>query len=120
MKARKDHKDRRFEVRTVLVNNPVFEPCPRCVHVDTGENFVKVDADNLCPVCGGAGYVAREEPLHDPTNPKHYSEGMPDGVEVRDILKAQGLWEAFCHANVIKYSLRANYKNGLEDLKKLN
>ena len=55
----------------------------------------------------------------DISNPSHYSEGMPEGTEVRDVIKAQGFWKEFCAGNVIKYSLRWQYKNGIEDLKKM-
>lgn len=61
-----------------------------------------------------------QEPEEDLVSaPKHYSEGMPEGIEVRDIIKAQGFWKEFCAGNVIKYSLRWQYKNGIEDLKKM-
>lgn len=53
------------------------------------------------------------------TAPNHYTEGMPEGIEVRDIIKAQGFWKEFCAGNVIKYNLRWQYKNGVEDLKKM-
>lgn len=52
-------------------------------------------------------------------HPAHYSEGMPEGLEVRDIIKAQGFWKEFCQGNIVKYSLRYQYKNGIEDLRKL-
>ena len=52
-------------------------------------------------------------------HPAHYSAGMPEGIEVRDIIKAQGFWKEFCMGNVVKYSLRWQYKNGIEDLRKL-
>lgn len=50
------------------------------------------------------------------SHPPHYSQGMPEGVEVIDIIRAQGA--DYEHGNVIKYILRWKYKNGLEDLKK--
>lgn len=53
------------------------------------------------------------------SEPAHYKAGMPEGIEVRDIIKAQGFWKEFCAGNVIKYSLRWQYKNGIEDLKKM-
>lgn len=49
-------------------------------------------------------------------HPKHYSAGMPEGVQVIDIIRAQGA--NFEHGSVIKYILRWKFKNGLEDLKK--
>ena len=51
------------------------------------------------------------------SNPEHYSKGLPDGVEVIDIIRAQkGSWEL---SNAIKYLLRAQFKgNYIQDLEK--
>lgn len=55
--------------------------------------------------------------VNDPVNhPAHYSAGLPEGVQVVDIIRAQGA--DFFHGNVIKYVLRWKYKNGVEDLNK--
>ncbi|WP_201308876.1 DUF3310 domain-containing protein [Puerhibacterium puerhi] len=52
-------------------------------------------------------------------HPAHYSTGMPDGVEVIDVIRAQGWLKDYALGNVVKYVLRAQYKgNALEDLKK--
>lgn len=59
----------------------------------------------------------------DPVDkPEHYNTNLPEGVEAIDIIAAQtenlsGL-RAVCHANVLKYALRWQKKNGVEDLKK--
>ena len=54
--------------------------------------------------------------------PEHYNTNLPEGVEVIDIIGAQtaGLFgiRAVCQANLIKYALRWQKKNGVEDLKK--
>lgn len=51
-------------------------------------------------------------------NPRHYKLDGLD-VEVIDVIKATVIdFESFCHGNIIKYVLRANKKNGIEDLKK--
>ena len=54
--------------------------------------------------------------------PEHYNTNLPEGVEVIDIIEAQtaGLFgiRAVCQANLIKYTLRWQKKNGVEDLKK--
>lgn len=61
--------------------------------------------------------------LFDPVEkPEHYNTNLPEGIEVLDIIAAQtehlsGL-RAVCHANVLKYVLRWQKKNGVEDLKK--
>ena len=51
-------------------------------------------------------------------NPRDYKLDGLD-VEVIDVIKATVTdFESFCHGNIIKYALRANKKNGIEDLKK--
>lgn len=63
------------------------------------------------------GTALKSAYLGDPVSrPQHYTQGMPEGVEVIDIIRAQDA--GFEHANVIKYILRWKYKNGVEDLKK--
>ena len=51
-------------------------------------------------------------------SPKHYKlEGLD--VEVIDVIKATVKdFNSFCHGNIIKYVLRADKKNGIEDFKK--
>ena len=51
-------------------------------------------------------------------SPNHYKL---DGLEVEaiDVIKATVKdFNSFCHGNIIKYVLRANKKNGIEDFKK--
>jgi len=80
--------------------------------------YVGLDGD-LAPSWGEGRFELVEATTNksDPVNnPSHYSEGMPDGVQVIDIIRAQ---EAdFLHGNLIKYILRWKYKGGLQDLKK--
>jgi hypothetical protein len=64
-------------------------------------------------------FTTRAEEEDIISEPAHYKAGMPEGIEVRDIIKAQGFWKEFCAGNVVKYSLRWQYKNGIEDLKKM-
>lgn len=53
-------------------------------------------------------------------SPKHYQlEGL--NIEVIDVIKSvlgSDKFEGYCRGNVIKYIMRADEKNGLEDLKK--
>ena len=52
------------------------------------------------------------------TRPSHYTSG---GLEVKTILKKKLTpeeFKGFCKGNVLKYVLRAEYKNGVEDYKK--
>lgn len=62
--------------------------------------------------------VTVEDTVEDAVNhPSHYKQGMPEGVEVIDIIEAQEF--DFYLANTTKYLLRAQYKGRLvEDLKK--
>jgi hypothetical protein len=51
---------------------------------------------------------------HDPVNkPKHYTQGK---IEVLDFILDQKM--NFLEANIIKYTARYKYKNGIEDLRK--
>ena len=51
-------------------------------------------------------------------SPNHYKlDGL--NVEVIDVIKATVKdFNSFCHGNIIKYVLRADKKNGIEDFKK--
>lgn len=54
------------------------------------------------------------------TNPKHYKLNGLD-IEAIDVIKSvlgKEKFEGYCRGNVIKYILRADSKNGIEDLKK--
>ena len=58
-------------------------------------------------------------PSNNVNHPSHYNQG---GMEVWDVIKAftsdlNGA-EAFYAGNIIKYVLRWNHKNGIEDLEK--
>ena len=54
--------------------------------------------------------------------PEHYNTNLPEGVEVIDIIAAQTAplsgMQAVAQANVIKYTLRWQKKNGVQDLEK--
>lgn len=59
--------------------------------------------------------------LFDPVEkPEHYTKGMPEGVEVIDVIRSQG-WESnFYLANAAKYLLRCEHKgNKRQDLEKM-
>ena len=55
--------------------------------------------------------------------PEHYNTNLPEGIEVIDIIAAQTAslsgMQAFAQANVIKYVLRWQKKNGVQDLEKV-
>ena len=77
---------------------------------------------------GGTIYVRDDSATDTETaydvvqKPEHYNTNLPEGVEVIDIIAAQtaGLFgiRAVCQANVIKYTLRWQKKNGVQDLEK--
>lgn len=53
--------------------------------------------------------------------PRHYQLSLPENAQVIDIIRAvlgDKEFEAYCRGNIIKYILRADKKNGLEDLEK--
>ena len=53
-----------------------------------------------------------------PTSPEHYKQG---GLEVITILRkkmSKEEFKGFCKGNILKYVLRAEHKNGVEDYKK--
>ena len=68
-------------------------------------------------------YIPDSEPVrgHDMiNNPSHYEIG-DTGIEAIDIIRETLTKEEFigyCRGNVLKYSIRANKKNGEEDLRK--
>ena len=72
---------------------------------------------------GSPFYVKGTETEFDVVSkPEHYNTNLPEGVEVIDIITAQtadlsGI-RAVCQANVIKYVLRWQKKNGVQDLEK--
>ena len=64
---------------------------------------------------------AEAEAEFDPVDkPEHYTKGMPEGVEVIDVIRSQG-WESnFYLANAAKYLLRCEHKGSKrQDLEKM-
>ena len=56
--------------------------------------------------------------MNSPTSPGDYKQG---GLEVKTILLKKltpEVFKGFCKGNIIKYVLRAEGKNGVEDYKK--
>ena len=68
-------------------------------------------------------YVKGDAKFDVVAKPEHYNTNLPEGVEVIDIIEAQtaGLSgiHAVCQANILKYALRWQKKNGVEDLRKM-
>ena len=79
---------------------------------ESAEEFIKLFEKDFEP---------EETEVPDNVNqPNHYKLDGLD-VEVLDVIKAvltKEQFEGFLHANVIKYTLRTNKKNGVEDLEK--
>ena len=74
---------------------------------------------------GWAIYVKNTETETDfdvVQKPEHYNTNLPEGVEVIDIIATQTAplsgMQAVAQANVIKYVLRWQKKNGVQDLEK--
>lgn len=77
-----------------------------------------IDWDKTIPFSFECQFVGCK---HDNVNnPKHYElEGL--GIQVIDVMRSnlgQKGFKNYCKGNVIKYILRADKKNGLEDYKK--
>jgi len=56
--------------------------------------------------------------MSDPTNPDHYKTG---GIEAIDVIEAKLSVKAFrgyLNGNILKYTMRHESKNGVEDLRK--
>lgn len=67
--------------------------------------------------CGAYDRSTKTDSVH---HPKHY-ETYIDGLETIDIIYAAlgpELFKGYCRGNVLKYLLRADQKNGVEDLEK--
>lgn len=85
-------------------------------------NFIDIEKNKLDRM-KSMEFMWNDEKVSDPSNnvnhPSHYNQG---GMEVWDVIKAftsdlTGV-KAFYAGNVIKYVLRWNHKNGIEDLEK--
>ena len=68
-------------------------------------------------------YVKNTETAYDVVQkPEHYNTNLPEGVEVIDIIAAQTAplsgMQAVAQANLIKYTMRWQKKNGVQDLEK--
>ena len=68
-------------------------------------------------------YIRGTETAYDVVQkPEHYNTNLPEGVEVIDIIAAQTAplsgMQAVAQANVVKYVLRWQKKNGVQDLEK--
>lgn len=60
------------------------------------------------------------QPVDNVNSPKHYALEDLD-IEAIDVISSvlgPDKFQGYCRGNVIKYLLRAEHKNGLEDLKK--
>ena len=92
-----------------------------CVRIDSAgdAHFRPADDDRVVIVHGSANV---EQGFDVVDKPEHYNTNLPEGIEVLDIIAAQtenlsGL-RAVCQGNLLKYALRWQKKNGVEDLKK--
>ena len=69
-----------------------------------------------------AGNIEAETNFDVVQKPEHYNTNLPEGVEVIDIIAAQTAplsgMQAVAQANLIKYTMRWQKKNGVQDLEK--
>lgn len=82
------------------------------------EGFKEITVLEFAIECVSKDYVFTEEP-DAVQSPAHYKL---DGLDIEpiDVIKAvlgDG-FKAFCKGNILKYMIRADKKNGIEDLKK--
>lgn len=96
------------------VDDPLYK-----YHVNTGTPVKRAVGGKVESITIKPNYEALFDPVE---KPEHYNTNLPEGVEAIDIIAAQtehlsGL-RAVCHANLLKYALRWQKKNGVEDLKK--
>lgn len=101
--------------KKVEVVTPKLEPLPD--KTDLGEISHKTEEKPVEVVKSEA--KAEYKVSHDPVNsPSHYTAG---GIEVIEIMKAKltpEQFEGYLRGNLMKYTMRDQYKGGLEDLKK--
>lgn len=109
--------------RNTFANISVTEGAQGVVTNDVTDSPIDEDGDVWVDFDGCCAYVSPEclslvnpPQENNPVSPSHYAEGMPEGIQVIDIIKAQSA--DYLHGNVIKYVLRWKFKNGVEDLKK--
>lgn len=55
----------------------------------------------------------------DTINPSHYIQGGMELIDVMEAFLTPDEFKGFLKGNIIKYTCRANNKNGVEDLKKM-
>lgn len=87
-----------------------------CTHSKSDHFTAGFSSAKWCNSCNCGDFIPMIP--HTPEDPQHYKLDLPGGLEVKDLLKAQGVFKEACEANVIKYVFRWKRKNGLEDLKK--
>lgn len=56
--------------------------------------------------------------MNDKINPSHYQKGKMETIEIIQAMLTDEEFEGYLKGNIIKYTARYKYKNGVEDLKK--
>jgi hypothetical protein len=54
----------------------------------------------------------------DNINPKHYRQGKIEVIKIMEDQLSNEEFKGFCKGLILKYILRADYKNGIEDYEK--
>ncbi len=74
------------------------------------------DAANAMKALSAGGVSVKNENTDNVNNPSHYTAG---GIETLDYIKAKVKdYPSYVAGNILKYVLRYEHKNGIEDLKK--
>ena len=101
-----------FEFFSAAFENPIYLDVK---YLDR-ENRASYALDSLTPIFKSDWFNEEEEAQNEEdiiNHPSHYTQG---GIEVHNFIDSWNL--DFDTGNVVKYVIRAPYKNGLEDLKK--
>ena len=62
--------------------------------------------------------MKEERKLSNPLSPDHYTSGGLELIEIWKKKLTKEEFEGLCKGNVLKYVIRCDKKNGVEDLKK--
>lgn len=62
--------------------------------------------------------MSKRKNENTPINPEHYKTGGLEVIKILKIKMTKEEFKGFCKGLIIKYMLRADTKNGVEDYKK--
>jgi hypothetical protein len=95
--------------------------CHVCNYEFSGDDLItRIDFKIYCQTCRPDKPKSGTDPLYkpsDPLNPSHYHHGGLDVFTIMD-KNMPHMLEGFYFGNVLKYIMRYEHKNGVEDLRK--